>query len=355
MAVYAGTELAPAVLGAFGVGAFISRWLGAWFALKASARAVVSLGLATTGAALVLLVLAQGPVAKVGAAALVGLSFEIHESITYEAFARACSGVERRRAYSLLGTVLVTAGAFSGLMVTVLLPLGIRWLIVADAVTCLAAAALAWSRLPGERIAPRPEGQGTLWKPPARLVRLTVAGTLFSVGYLAVIMFAPLCLLERGAATWAPGVILLLAAVASPLLSAVGDRLPLHPNRSHGLVIGLGISSVLAAGMAIPTGAISFSGVYVLWVAVSSGLLGRWSARVADEAPPPDRTFWFAFHGSSWAVAQPAVPGLVALLGPLLPKTSDAALLIAPLALALSAVLLLPIAVQQNDRAVRER
>ncbi|MGW1761148.1 MFS transporter [Streptomyces mirabilis] len=350
---YAGAELATAVLGAFGVGAFISRWLGAWFALRASPRAVVSLGLAATGTALILLLLAEGPVAKVGAAALVGSAFEIHEPITYEAFARACSGVERRRAYSLLGTVVLAAGAFAGLMATVLLPLGIRWLIIADAATCLAAAVVSWSRLPREQQAPRPERPGIQWKPPARLVRLTVAGTLFSLGYLAVIMFVPLSLLERGAATWVPGVILMLAAVASPLLSAARDRLPLHPNRSHGLEIGLVISAVLAAGMAIPTGVVSLSGVYVLWVAVSSRLLGGWSARVADQAPPPDRTFWFAFHGSSWAIAQPAVPGLAALLSPLLPKTSDAALLIAPLALALSAVLLLPIAVPQEDQASR--
>ncbi|MFD5778892.1 MFS transporter [Streptomyces sp. NPDC126933] len=344
LAVYAGPELATAVLGAFGVGAFLSRWLGAWLALRMSPRTVVSTGLAATGVALSLLLSVRGSLTMVGAAALVGLAFEIYEPVTYEAFARAATGDERRRAYTLLSTVLVAAGALSGLVVTVLLPLGTHWLILADSATCFAAAAVSWRHLRPDRPLPRAERFKSCWKPPPSLVLLTVAGTVFSIGYLAMVMFVPLALFDRGAAAWVPGIILMVSAAAAPLLSAGRNRVAGHRNRPRELEIGLTFTALLAAAMTTLPGVVWFSAVYVLWTAVSAALLGEWSARVADQAPPPDRTLWFAFHGSSWAVAQPVVPACVVLLAPVAPDAFDAALLVAPAALALSAISLLLIA-----------
>ncbi|MFF2185098.1 MFS transporter [Streptomyces sp. NPDC058155] len=341
LAVYAGPELATAVLGAFGVGAFLSRWLGAWMALHLSPRTVVSTGLAATGVALILLLSVRGSLTMVGAAALVGLAFEIYEPVTYEAFAQAVTASERRRAYTLLSTVLVAAGALSGLVVTVLLPLGTNWLILADSATCFAAAAVAWRHLSADRPLPRAERQKSRWKPPSSLVLLTAAGTIFSIGYLAVVMFVPLALFDRGAAAWVPGVILMVSAVAAPLLSATRSRAAGNRHRPRELEFGLTFTALLGVALTTLHDVVWFSALYVLWTAASASLLGEWSARVADHAPAPDRTLWFAFHGSSWAVAQPAVPACVALLAPVVPDASDAALLVAPAALALSAILLL--------------
>ncbi|MCW2880598.1 MAG: hypothetical protein JWQ95_4698 [Sphaerisporangium sp.] len=73
-------------------------------------------------------------------------------------------------------------------------------------------------------------------------------------------------------------------------------------------------------------------GVYMAWTAVNGVLLGRWQALVADAAPEPERPRWFAFQGSSWGIAQPAVPGVVALVGGVAGAVGPAAFLTAGVA-----------------------
>ncbi|MFB4302660.1 MFS transporter [Actinomadura sp. NTSP31] len=59
-----------------------------------------------------------------------------------------------------------------------------------------------------------------------------------------------------------------------------------------------------------------------------SALQGRWQALIAEIAPEAERPRWFAFFGSSWGVAQPAVPGLAALAGGAMPVAAGAFLLV---------------------------
>lgn len=64
---------------------------------------------------------------------------------------------------------------------------------------------------------------------------------------------------------------------------------------------------------------------YLGWVAVNSVLLGRWQAMIAEVAPAAGRPRWFAFHGSSWGIAQPAVPAVVVVAASLAGGTLTAA------------------------------
>ncbi|PZG23491.1 MFS transporter [Nonomuraea aridisoli] len=317
LAVLAGPELAAAALALFGVTALVSRWAGAFLLDRFSPRGVLAAGLAATGLALVALTLAQGPAQVLIAIALVGLAFELYEPASQELLARVSSGEQRHTTYAVLGVTLSAAGAAAGVLAAVLLPLGVRWLVAADALTCLAAAFVAVAFLPRDDARPgrgRGEGAGR-WRPPAALLRLTVAGTVFAVGSLAVMMYLPLALLERGAPAWLPGLTLAgAAALAPPALWAARRLLA---GRSHGLILGVGtlLLGVLALVMASTTAPALTIAAYLGCTAVNSVLLGRWQSVVADAAPQADRPRWFAFQGSSWGVAQPAVPPLAALAG----------------------------------------
>ncbi|RVX47674.1 MFS transporter [Nonomuraea polychroma] len=332
LAVLTGPELAPAALASFGIAALVSRWAGAFLLDRLPPRTVLALGLGLTGLSLLVLAAARTPPYVLGAVVLVGLAFELYEPATQEFLARAATGARRQHVYALLGVSLSAAGAVAGLLAAVLLPLGVRWLVIADAVTCLAAAGIAVRFLPrGEE---RAAGAATRrrWRPPLPLLRLTLAGTVFAVGSLAVMMFLPLALLERGAPAWAPGLTLAGAALLGPLaLWATGRHLE---SRGHGIVLGGGVVllGLLALAMAISDQVWLTAAAYLGSTAANGLLLGRWQALVADAAPEPDRPRWFAFHGSSWGIAQPVVPGLVAVFGSIAGSTGAGAFWTAALA-----------------------
>jgi hypothetical protein len=246
-----------------------------------------------------------------------GLAFEVYEPATSELLAQVTEGGARQDVYAVLGTSLTAAGAISGLLAAVLLPLGVRWLLVADAVTCLAAAAIARARLP--------RGKATVrvgrWRPPRTLVRLTGAATAYAFGYLAILMFTPFVLLRRGAPAWLPGLTLTAAALLVPA-AAYAARGTLS-GRPRTVLLG---TAALALAMAL-TGSVALTvAFYLAWAMAGSTLVGHWPAVAADMAPPPDRPRWFAFLGLSWGVAQPAVPGVVGLVAGLAGGTASAPL-----------------------------
>ncbi|MFI6519105.1 MFS transporter [Spirillospora sp. NPDC050679] len=328
LAVLAGPDLAAVALAVFGVAALISRWAGGLLLDRLPPRTVVAAGLAATGAAMLVLAAAHTPAQVVVAVALVGLAFEIYEPASQELLARVTEGEQRQNAYALFGTLLVAAGAAGGLIAAVLLPLGVRWLMVVDAATCLAAAAVTLAFLgrdDGRETAARE--RETRWRPPAALMRLTAAGTAFAYGYLAVLMFMPFVLLQRGAPSWLPGVVLTGAALLTPLAA----RLARGPVGALPHTAALGGGAVLLGGLALAMllggGTWPIVLAYLGWAAVNSVLLGRWQTIVAEMAPEADRPRWFAFYGSSWGVAQPAVPAVVALAAGIAGGTGAAAML----------------------------
>ncbi|MBW8485319.1 MFS transporter [Actinomadura parmotrematis] len=318
LAVLAGPRTAPAALAAFGVAALASRWTGGALLARHAPRTLIVAGLAATGAAMLLLAAARGPAAIVGAAALVGLAFEIYEPATQEMLARTPDPAVRDRAYELLSALVVAAGAVAGLLAAVLLPLGVRWLMVMDAASCLVSAALAAALLPRT---PPPEAEPARrrWRPPGTLLRLTLAGTAFAYGYMGVLMFLPALLLQCGAPGWLPGADLAGAALLAPLAVAAG-RAPLAgplAGRPHAVVLAAGtvLLGALTLALAAAPGAGWTAVAHLGWGAVAGTLLGRWQSVVADLAPEAERPRWFAVFGSSWGVAQPAVPAVAGLLG----------------------------------------
>jgi MFS family permease len=304
LAVVAGPRLVTAVLTVFGVAALVSRWAGGVLLDRFRPRALVVAGLTATGLGLLALAAARTPVQVLAATAATGLAFEVYEPASSELIARLAEEERRGDAYALIGTALAAAGAVSGLLAAVLLPFGTRPLLVADAATCLASAALARAFLPSP--AAGTERASGRWRPPARLLRLTGGATAYAFGCLTVLMFTPYVLLQRGAPGWLPGVVLAVAALLAPVA-----RRSL-PDRPRAMLL---LACAFAAAMAFARGLPVTVAAYLAWAMVANTLLGHWLALAADAAPTADRPRWFAFLGLSWGVAQPAVPGVVGLVG----------------------------------------
>ncbi|WP_329248368.1 MFS transporter [Actinoallomurus sp. NBC_01490] len=316
LAVVAGPRLVTPVLTVFGVAALASRWAGGVLLDRVRPRTLVVAGLAATGVALLALAAARTPWQILAATAATGLAFELYEPATSEFLARLAEGDRRRDAYALLGTALAAAGAVSGLLAAVLLPFGVHRLLLADAATCLAAAAVAQAFLPRPPVE-APARRRERWRPPVRLVRLTVSATAYAFGYLAVLMFAPFVLLQRGAPAWLPGLMLAAAALLAPL-----SRRPLSGRPRTALLLSCALAVTMALVRDVPLTVTA----YLAWVMAGSALLGHWPALAADAAPAADRPRWFAFLGLSWGVAQPAVPGVVGLVAAVGGRTAAAPL-----------------------------
>ncbi len=313
LAVLAGPRSVTAALTVFGVAALVSRWAGGVMLDRFAPRAVVAGGLGATGAALTLLTFARGPGQTLAAVALTGLAFEIYEPATSELLARVTSADARRAAYTALGTTLTAAGALSGLLAAVLLPFGVRPLLLADAVTCLAAAAVALVLLPpGHLGEPRP--RPARWRPPLVLIRMTASATAFAFGYLAVMMFTPYVLLTRGAPPWLPGLTLAASALVSPVAARFARRFTIP--------LGMCVLGVLSVGMAATSDVPLTVAAYIAWAMTGGVFLGYWPALAAEHAPADDRPRWFAFLGLSWGIAQPAVPAVTALIAGGTPTTA---------------------------------
>lgn len=315
LAVLAGPHLVTAVLTVFGAAALVSRWAGGVLLDRAAPRTLVVAGLGATGFALLGLAVARTPVQVLAATAATGLAFEIYEPATSELLARITAAERRRDAYALLGTSLAAAGAVSGLLAAVLLPYGVHRLLLADAATCLAAAAVALVGLP--RTSPAPPRVRGRWRPPRRLLRLTAGATAYAFGYLAVLMFLPFVLLQRGAPAWLPGLTLAAAALLAPASRRV------FTGRPRATLVA---TAVLALAIAVSPSVPLTVAAYLAWAVTGSALLGHWPALAADAAPPEDRPRWFAFLGLSWGVAQPAVPGVVGLVAAVSGRTAAAPL-----------------------------
>ena len=130
------------LLAAFGVATIPSRLVGGWVADRWGTRAAIVAGLLATAAAQ--LAVAAAPSLGFATAAVValGLAFELYEPASQAMIADATDGEQRPVAYGLLAAAMAVAGMAAGLLAALLAGVGLRWLFVVDAATCLACAAL---------------------------------------------------------------------------------------------------------------------------------------------------------------------------------------------------------------------
>jgi hypothetical protein len=310
------------VAASFGLATIPSRLLGGRLADVWDRRSVIVLGLAGCAVSQLALAAAPGIAGALAAAVVLGLCFEIYEPPSQALLADLTEPDQRPAAYAALGAALAGAGVVAGLIAAVLAGVGLRWLFVADAATCLACAALVWFRLPSVRPDRRPGAvRRSPWRDPRLRVMLGV-GTGFAILYMTLMCGLPLAVHDDGLATWWPGV---LVAVSAATVIAAG-RLPLTRHgdafsrmRAGYALLALGLA--LAAGVALagPRGWWYLVPV-VVWSAGDRVLLGEPMAVVAGLAEAGDRARYLATYGLGWGIATTLAPalatGLLALGGP---------------------------------------
>ncbi|MGW9132006.1 MFS transporter [Streptomyces sp. NPDC055681] len=243
---------------------------------------------------------------------LLGLVFELYEPPSQAMIADAVGAPERVRAYSLLNAALAAAGMGAGLIAAGLGRWDLRWLFVADAVTCLVCALVVHRVLPADPPrADRVSNQAVNVAPwrDSTLMALLASGTLFALVYLQIVITLPLAMANRGLQPADAGILFTtsaltivlgqpllrfkpLAAMSTPAAFATGYTL---------LAVGLagyGATHSLGAHLA-PT---------IVWSLGDLVLMGRVYALVADLAPMGATGRYMAVYGTSWGIAGVVAP-----------------------------------------------
>ena len=212
-----GTSVTTAglVVASFGVATIPSRLAGGVLADRWGRRPTMLLGL--VGCAVAQLAFAASPTLLAAAVSvtLLGLVFVLYEPPIQAIVADLCPAEQRPRAYSLLGTALAVAGVAAGLLAAVLGTFDLRWLLVADAVSCLAAAGMVAVVVPAGGAAAAAGADvpgGSPWRD-RRLLLMWLAGTGFATLYMQAMVGLPLTLLERGLPAGRMGWLLAVSAL----------------------------------------------------------------------------------------------------------------------------------------------
>ncbi|MFC7110251.1 MFS transporter [Nonomuraea rubra] len=303
---------AGVISAAFGLATIPSRLLGGVLADRLGRRRTIVAGL--VGCALAQAGIAvSGSVAMVAAfAVLLGLVFEIYEPPSQAMIADAVRPEQQAQAFSLFNTALAVGGMGAGLIAAGLGRWDLRWLFVADAVSCLICAAVIRLALPADpppatrRPASAAAGDRSAWRD-HRLLVLLFSGTLFAVIFMQVGMAMPLALVRRGLEAADAG---LLSAVSAVVMVACQPLLRWTAGLSHHAAMTSGYLLLAAglAGYAMADGLPGHLAATVVWSAGDVLMFGRSYALVVDLAPPDARGRYLAVFGTCWGFATVLAP-----------------------------------------------
>ncbi|MEV6281591.1 MFS transporter [Kribbella sp. NPDC051770] len=294
------------ILAVFGAATIPSRLLGGRLADRLGRRRTIVLGL--TGCAVAQLWIALSPVlwSAVLASILLGLAFEIYEPPSQATIADVTEPADRPAAYGLLGAAMAAAGVLAGLLAAAVSHVDLRWLFVADAITCLACAVLVAVALPADVRREQPqEARAAVWRD-RRLLLLLLSGTVFATLYMQLVVGIPLTLLEQGLPESSTGIILAVSAVTLILAQRLLRVQRLDDFRS--IAIGYGL---LAVGLVVTAFAHSlavFLVATVLWSLGELFLLTRYLTQASGLAPEHARGRYLAVFGLSWGIATTVAP-----------------------------------------------
>ncbi|MFC7217849.1 MFS transporter [Streptomyces polyrhachis] len=312
----AGAAVAGGVSAAFGLATIPSRLAGGRLADRIGRRRTIVAGL--TGCAVAQLGLAaSGSLpSAVGFAVLLGLVFELYEPPSQAMIADAVAPSEHVRAYGLLNAALATAGMGAGLVAAGLGHWDLRWLFVADALTCLLCALTVHLALPADHRTPVPTpaapdhtpAPAAPWRDRALLLMLAT-GTLFAVVYLQIMTTLPLAMEHEGLRPTDAGLLFTASALTisagQPLLrrSPLAALQPPAAFTTGYLLLALGL-----AGYALTHSLPAHLAATVVWSVGDLLLVGRAYAVVVALAPPGGRGRYLAAYGTSWGIAGIVAP-----------------------------------------------
>ncbi|MGZ4438540.1 MAG: MFS transporter [Nocardioidaceae bacterium] len=318
-----GLGAAGLVMGAFGAATIPSRLCGGRLADRIGRRRTIVLGLGGCAVAQLGIAAAGSLAAATGAVVVLGLVFELYEPPSQAMLADACTPEQRPAAFGLLAAAVAAAGLAAGPLAAWLGHVDLRWLFVADAVTCLAGATVVRFGLPDDRPDPVAAvvARANPWRDP-RLLAMLAVGTGFATVYLQVTVGLPLTLVTCGLPAADLGLLLTVSAATVVLGQPLLRRAPAGFTGFRAMAAGY---VVLAAGLAATGCATSLPGFVAataLWSVGDLLLMGHTSAVVAALAPAEARGRYQAAFGTCWGLAAVAAPlagtALLGAGGPLL-------------------------------------
>ena len=298
------------ILALFGAATIPSRLLGGHLADRLGRRRTIVLGLTGCAVAQTWIALSHALWSAVLATVLLGLAFEIYEPPSQAMIADVTSPSDRPAAYGLYSAALAAAGVLAGLLAAAISHVDLRWLFVADALTCLACAVLVALALPAdvrreaEEVVVRSK-EVSVWRD-RRLLLLLASGTVFATIYMQLVIGVPLTLLEQGLPKSGTGFILAVSAVTLIVAQRLLRLQQLDDFRA--MTVGY---VLLGAGLIVTAIAHSltiFVLAAVLWSLGDLFLLTRYLTQASGLAPEHARGRYLAVFGLSWGIATTIAP-----------------------------------------------
>ncbi len=312
---------AGSLLALFGVATIPSRLAGGVLADRLGRVPTICLGLVGCAAAQLLIAASPTLAGAVVGVVLLGLAFELYEPPSQALVADLTDDASRPAAFGLLAAALAGAGAAAGLLAAWLAGVGLRWLLVADAASCLVCAVVVVTvvrphlttlasaeALPlTSEAAAATVGDRSPWRD-RRLLAMLAAGTLFALLYMALVTTLPLTVVARGLPVGDAGLLLTVSAVTVVAGQPLLRWGPFSTSPFRTMAIGY---AVLAAGLAatgLATGLPGFTAATVLWSVGDLVLLGHAWSIVSGLAPEGARGRYLAAYGLSWGFATVLAP-----------------------------------------------
>lgn len=294
------------VLTVFGVATLPSRVFGGWLADRLGRRWTIVFGLVGCAVGQVWIAASGSLWSAVPAVVVLGLAFEIYEPPSQAIIADVTEPADRPAAYGLLGAVMAVAGVVAGLLAAWLGQWDLRWLFVADAVSCLACAVLVAIALPGGvQAAP---AAAAVWRD-RRLLLVLASGTVFAVLAMVIVFSLPLTLLDRGVPASGIGLILAVSAIAQVAVQPVLRTRRLQALENfQAMTLGYVLLAVGLIANGFSHSLPAFMAAAVVWSLADLILIGRALPIVAELAPEHARGRYLATYGLSWGVATAVAP-----------------------------------------------
>jgi MFS family permease len=295
------------ILAVFGAATIPSRLLGGQLADRLGRRLTIVLGLTGCAIAQLWIALSHTLWSAVLATILLGLAFEIYEPPSQAMIADVTEPGSRPAAYGLYSAALAAAGVLAGLLAAALSHWDLRWLFVADAITCLSCTALVALvlRTDLQHAEEAPTATVSVWRD-RRLLLLLAGGTIFATIYMQIIIGLPLTLLEQGLPKSGIGIILAISAIT--LIAAQRLLRVQHLDDFRSIAVGY---VLLAAGLVVcaVAGTLAvFVIAAILWSLGDLFLLTRYLTQASGLAPDQARGRYLAVFGLSWGIATTIAP-----------------------------------------------
>lgn len=303
------------VMAGFGLATIPSRLLGGRWADRLGRRTTIVIGLLGCACAQLGVAVSTSTWEVVASVIALGVCYEIYEPASQAIVADHVGGPEQLRAHAAMAAALAVAGAFAGGLASVLASVDLRWLFVADAISCIVAALVLGSGLPRDAaplLRPSVDGARTSSMSPwrdRRLLRLVGVQTVFAVVYLQTTVALPLTVQARALGAWVLGGVLLVAAstmvLAQPLLGTAVVR---SWSTSRRIAVGFGVTAIGLTGYAVADTPWTLLGATVVTALGDLVLIGQLLTLGATLAPEHLRARYLAVLGTSWGFAAVMAP-----------------------------------------------